>query len=314
MDLVYSIDSSDDLIKKNKIDSIINSYDLNTSEVINLDLEETSIITLLEEINMIPFLYDKKIVVAKNLNFLKNQKTDPKLVNLFFDYLKKPVDSTILILVLDSGIKAATIKKIKENSAYFKLDKIDIKDINQIVLDNFNNLGYTISKNALDELILRSNNDYNRVLIEIEKITTYKGNDYNIDINDIFLLVSKDLSDDVYDLLNAIFESNKVVALQIYDSLIKSNVDELKILSVLQNKFIEIYQTKELVLEKVSREQIADIFKVKSGRAYYMIKNANLYKVQQIKDNMNKLLDLEYKIKSGQVDKKLGLQLYLLSV
>ena len=45
---------------------------------------------------------------------------------------------------------------------------------------------------------------------------------------------------------------------------------------------------------------------------YYMMKSASLISMDKIKRNINDLIDIDYKIKSGQVDKTIALETYLL--
>ena len=61
-----------------------------------------------------------------------------------------------------------------------------------------------------------------------------------------------------------------------------------------------------------SQDLIASIFKVKSGRAYYMIKNANMLNMKLVKQKLEELTKLEYDIKSGRQEQTLGLELFIL--
>ena len=56
----------------------------------------------------------------------------------------------------------------------------------------------------------------------------------------------------------------------------------------------------------------AQIFDVKPGRAYYMVKACQTISLERIKRNINSLLDIDYRIKSGQLDKSIALELFLL--
>lgn len=43
-----------------------------------------------------------------------------------------------------------------------------------------------------------------------------------------------------------------------------------------------------------------------------MLKNAKSVKMSVVKKHLRKLEDIDYKIKTGQIDKKIGLELFIL--
>jgi hypothetical protein len=64
--------------------------------------------------------------------------------------------------------------------------------------------------------------------------------------------------------------------------------------------------------KNAGKEEIATYFKVKPGRAYYMMEAARKIKEENLKSLIKRVSDLDYNIKSGKIDKKLGLQLFIL--
>ena len=67
-----------------------------------------------------------------------------------------------------------------------------------------------------------------------------------------------------------------------------------------------------LVNRRMSKDDIATYFKVKPGRAYYMIEAAKKINDNTIKNLIDRITKLDFDIKSGKIDKKLGLQLFIL--
>ena len=86
----------------------------------------------------------------------------------------------------------------------------------------------------------------------------------------------------------------------------------MRIISAISNKLEEILYTKILINRRMSKDEIASYFKVKSGRAYYMMEAARKIKEENLKSLIKRVSDLDYNIKSGKIDKKLGLQLFIL--
>ena len=77
-------------------------------------------------------------------------------------------------------------------------------------------------------------------------------------------------------------------------------------------KIRELMHTKLLIERGYGQEEIQNHFNIKSGRAYYLMKNANDISYKILEDYIKKLAQLDHQIKSGKIDKKIGLELFLL--
>lgn len=284
-------------------------------EIDTHDMEEESLAVLIESLNIIPFLSSHKIVVAKYPKFFyKSSLYDPKLIEAFISYLYKPSISTTFIIIVNT-IKDIDpkIKHALDSCATYMLQEnsndIDIKTkiINSLKLE-----GFKYEEDAVLELIHRCDKNKDRIDMELSKLMLYKDKDKFISIMDVKELVSKELEDSIFDLVNAVVESNRRKAIEIYNDLMTLNEDESKIIALLINKFNEMYQTKSLLIKGFSKNDIAQIFNVKPGRVYYMIKNCENISLDKIKKNVNTLVDIDFKIKSGQIDKSIALELFLL--
>ena len=133
-----------------------------------------------------------------------------------------------------------------------------------------------------------------------------------ITYNSVKLLVSRNLEDNIFNLLNAFIANDKKTLFAIYEDFMTLNEDEMRIISAISNKLEEILYTKILVNRRMSKEEVATYFKVKPGRAYYMMEAARKMSDSSIKSLIERISELDYNIKSGKIDKKLGLQLFIL--
>lgn len=279
------------------------------------DLEDESLALLLEDLNMIPFLTATKVVVVKNPIFLsKPSSYDSKLIDAFTKYINNPIPSTTLIIMIESlsEIDSKLKKLLEENSSIINVSLPKETEIKPYITAYLTKKGYKYDETAVDELIFRIKGNFERADVELEKLMTYKYEDKIIKFTDVRLLVSKDLDDNIFDLVSAVIDGNKRKSMEIYDDLMVLNEDESRIISLLINKFNEMYQTKALVEKGYSKNDIANLFNYKPGRVYYMMKSASLVSMDKIKRNINDLIDIDYKIKSGQIDKTIALESYLL--
>lgn len=279
------------------------------------DLDEESLAMLVESLNTIPFLTSHKIVVCKFPKFLyKPEAYDEKIIEAFKKYLLNPIDTTTFVIIINSfkDMNADLKQALEKNTTIINSDKEEVVDLKANIIATLKREGFKYEEAAVDELLLRCDKNNDRVEMELEKLMLYKADSHVLKLIDVKELVSKDLEDNVFDLVNAVIEADRRRAIEIYNDLMVLNEDESKIIALLVNKFNEMYQTKSLLAKGFSKNDIAQIFDVKPGRAYYMIKACQNISLERIKRNVNNLLDIDYKIKSGQLDKSIALELFLL--
>ena len=145
-------------------------------------------------------------------------------------------------------------------------------------------------------------------------MTSYIGKGGTIRQSDIRLLVSKDVSNEVYHLIKAIIQKDLDQTYAIYSNLITHTKDALTIIALISNKFKELISTYKLLKYGYSQSDIAKFYNVTTGKAYYLVQEAKAFKLSDLEYYIEKLAELDYQIKSGKIDKNIGLELLLLKL
>ena len=306
-----------------KIEEILN--DINKEyDLVDIDLEEDSIISLLNELKTLPFLSDARVVRLKNPKFLYNSSAiDPRLIEEFIEFCNNPIDTTILITIIDNELYSKIKKEAKElskkafnaltdKSSIYTIGNYTASDIDAIIKEEAED--YKIDSRAIEELKLRTEGDPTRVIAEISKLKLYKCEDKTINLNDVDLLVSRDLEDKVYLLTQSIISKSRKTALNLYSDFKKSGIIDSLILAQIISKFQELYMVKLMSQSSYTKDMIAEEFHVKSGRAYYMMQDAAKIKLDLLKDKYEEVVNIDYNIKRGYLDKDNALWLYLLNI
>ena len=322
---LYSADNMRIIKMRNKIIEESKVDDFNVSF---FDMDNSSLDSAIESALSIPFFTDKRVVVISNATFLskpsKDQTTITKKqdVNLkkLEEYLKRPVDSTILIIEcprdsLDYKIDA--VKIIRDNKYDLEIKIPDKASIIKYIDDMVNEKGCKLRIDARDELIRRISDDSFSFESEIEKLFLYMESvEDKIITRDIVTgLIVDNHSTNIFELMNALLDRDKRKALEIYYSLVDDNVEPLNILWFLINRFSQILYAKELILARANQQDISKILNVSSGQAYYIMKNAREIDYKKLSRCLNDLKELDYgtkvDFKYGN-DESLGFELFLL--
>ncbi len=323
MALLYTMVSENGIMLDRKLDDIIKSIN-GTYDMVSIDLQEDSIITLLEELKTLPFLDDFRVIKLTSPKFLIDSSgIDKRLIDEFISYVENPNDTTILITII-SPLEYQKIKKDSKdlskkafNALWDKSSTTIIEapkemDIDKIISEEIK--GYKTDVRALGELKRRVEGDPTRLIEELNKLKIYKDDTKIIKYEDVDILVSRDLEDRVYLLTSAIISSSKREALGLYSDFKKTGIMDSQILSSIISKFLELYMVKLMSQSGMSKEEVADFFHVKSGRAYYMMQDASKIRLDDIKSKYNEAVGIDYKIKRGMLDKDNALWLYLLNI
>lgn len=312
----YTIIGNDNILINKKILEIEKSLGNVNYDKITFNMDETSIITLLEEVQTIPFLEVHKLVIMNRSESFFGKKFDEKLFDSFVNYLKKPLSTTTLIIIVEKDLesKSLVFGELKKNTTICNLLNSTPVSHSDYVKDYVTSQGFSISNRAIDELLLRTDSNMQTITIELEKIMTYNNENKMIELKEVILLVNRNLEDNIYNLIDAVLQKERKKVMDMYNDMMVLNEEETRMVSALLNKFNEMYDIKSLVEKGYSQNDIAALYNIKPGRVYYMMKNANMSTMKDIKRNINALSDLDFNIKSGKIDKKLGLELYLLSI
>jgi DNA polymerase-3 subunit delta len=186
--------------------------------------------------------------------------------------------------------------------------------IYEYIQDEVRKNGLSIDPLALTQFVNRIGNNTVMLENELQKLITYSLNKKSIDSDMVYEIVTKDIDDNIFDLVNAVTNREISKAMDIYNDLKSIKIDPIWMLASIGNKLQEILYTKELLRLNYRKEDIMKYFKASSGRVYYMIQNANNVEDQLLIDTLSKVEELDYQIKSGQIDKFLGIELFILSL
>lgn len=317
-DLIYLFTGTSEIFIKNRMNRIIQSFNKYEYTIIKYDMETTSLSTVLSDAITVPFLEELKIIILKNPKFLTKSATSTKdEIKAMLKYLKNPCDSTLLII-------DATNTVINQSNEIYKMLKnvariIDYPDSEEIelkgwIVRSFDANGIDIKDDALTLLLEYIGDDQARLSQEIDKLSSYVGKGGTIRKEDIKLLVPKNINNEIYLLIKAIINHDLALTNQIYDNLITHTKDSLSIFSLISNKFKELLSTYRLLKYGYSQSDIAKFYNVSTGKAYYIVQEARAFKLSDLEFYIDKLAELDYQIKSGKLDKTIGLELLLLKL
>lgn len=295
------------------IEELMKSKDI--SDKIVYDYNESNIKDVIEECSYNDLFGSKKMVVLDNSVFLTSKSS---LEDKAFDsYISSPNENTVLVFKvvcekLDERKKL--VKDLKSKSIVKEFKDLDKTNINGYINSYFTNLGYKIEYNAVSEIISRIGEMRRALYSELEKLELYKIKDKHITIEDVKKVVTKYEEDNIFKLVDAVIQRDKKLIFNTYKKLVDDKEEPAVIISLLVNNIMLILECSILAKEGISSKDIASKLKEHPYRVSLAINNSYKVKKEELIDNLNKLAELDYQIKTGEVDRFKGLEAYFINL
>ena len=316
LDTLYLFTGSEEPVIRTRINRLIDELSKIPSTVIKYDIDLTSLKKIIADAVTIPFLEEQKIFVLKNPKFLTTATVTNEIKG-FNSYLLNPNPTSIIIIdATNTNINPESLiyKTLLKKASVIDIKRLEDIELGGIIIRKLSLNGVSIRDDALKLLLEHLNHNLIRTENEIEKLSLYAGPGGVITTDDIMLLVNKDLDDDIFNLAKAIVTKDRSKIIRIYNELSLNTNDTLGILGMISKAFIELLITSKLLLAGYNNQDIATLCNISKGRAYYLIKDAKNFKIEELNRYIENLAELDYKIKTGQISKNVGFELLLLKI
>lgn len=308
----YLLYGTERFLIDNEIKNIINKNSIEDISISRYNLEENTIKEILEDANTVSLFSSNKLIIVDNAFIFSRTTKKIDDIELLEEYLNHKSD--IIIIFIDNNDKIDSVKKIvkriKDNGVIKEFNPL--KNISNYVKDMFED--YKINNNSITLLIDRVGNDLEILYQEIEKLKIYKIDERIITDEDIIDLCAENINVDIFKFIDDIINKNKKDAIRTYKELLKLNEEPIKIVALLASKFRLMYQASTFAKMGLTEEQISDILCIHKFPVHLAILSGYKYNPDILLKYLNELADLDIGMKTGDKDKELALELFILSL
>lgn len=306
----YLIESSDFLSFQNEKDKLIKEKGFSSSLINTYDLEEVELEDALEDLDTYGLLSDKKVIVLTNIENIKYDENKKDLDHLI-KYINNPNPDNLLIIYSHGNNTLKTIKELKKVCKNIEVN-ISIKDY---IKNTFKD--YKIDFKAINMLEEYCLNDFTKVVSECSKLKNFKMDDKTITCEDIDILVNKKLGDPrdlTFAFSRSLAEKNKKDSLEKYRELLEYNIEPLSIIGLLASQIRIIYQVKILEEKAMKDKEIAEVLGEKEFRIKKTRELTRLYSKNELLKLMQDLSNMDYRLKTEDIDGNNLIELFILNI
>ncbi len=315
----YLSDLACKTLEKKLIDPNFKSLNMTTFYDKDFDLSKFQ-----DAVETLPFMSEKRLVVVKEPLFLSTQKkgTSKEEEDSVLRCIKGLPDQ-VCVIFLSSKVDARKkiVKAIKKQGRHFQFEPLQESELLRWVKGKVNKEKIEVDASTLNYFV--TNMDYlgrNRsknlfdVENEVNKLIQYckkKGRITQEDIDDI---TSKSFENDIFKVMDAIEKKNQRDGLCRMNELIQQGEPVLKILATLSNQMKNVLKVKELSSKGYTSKAIAKRIGIHPFVATKSIKQSRNYSEKQLIGFINYITNIDAKIKTGQIEDLLGIELIVLEL
>ena len=301
-----------EILKKIKIDG---EDDLN---FLSFDMENSSIDEVIAEAETLPFFGDQRLVFVENPYFLTGEKGTNGIdqnTDLLVNYLKEPLETTVLVIFspyekLDERKKVT--KQLKKTAITIDVKQLDEKAVRQYLLNTLENSEIKMDRQAIDLFLRLTDLDLSKMMRELQKILLYGQEQEVITVKEIEQLVPKTLEHNLFDMTQYILSGRTEQALRLFQDLVTQGEETIKINAILLSQIRLFLQTKFLVKIGYQQANIAETLKIHPYRVKLAMQEVRKFNEQTLRRLFDELVEMDYEIKSGKIEKELSFQLFVL--
>lgn len=259
--MIYLIHGQEYYLVKEKLNKILKGHN---EEIVDLKAN-ASIEDLLIEASSYSIFDEHKIILIKNPIFLNIKISDAEY-EAMKNYLDNPNDHcTIIFIGVDLQFNGTLrlYKLIKKYAQEFKFEQLKKYDFRNYIIKDLKNKNLKLSNNCINLLLESIPNDLEIYHHEVEKLLLFNG---DIDERVIGSLITRNLDENVFNLINYIIDGNTKVSIIKFRELIDLGVAVQQIIAVIAGQFRFLNIVSYLHKNNYSLPEIVEITKAKSFR------------------------------------------------
>ncbi len=287
----------------------------NAFNFVRYDMRETPFNEIMEDALSYSFNTDVRVIIVDHATVLttSNEKSiNKEIPDQDIEQLSLLSDDVHLIFIARSSQINTNHKLFKfiENNGKITVEKdIDKNDWQRFVYAYFDRENLPIDREAAEELLSRVTN-LSSFLQEAEKLAIY-GERVNLPL--VEELVTPLLEENSFALVNAFISGDKEKTIKIYQDFKVQNQEPVAFIAQVGNQFrtyAQIYICHELGM---TNDAIAETLNIHKYRVKLAMDQRRKTSLDQVFNILRALSDLDYKIKSGQIDRFYGFEMFLLN-
>lgn len=268
--------------------------DISPGEVI--DLAET-----------MPFLSERRTIIIENSNFFKSE--GEKIA----EYLNDVPETTYFVFVEGTVDKRSKLyKSIAKNGCVVELNGLSEDKLVTWILGILKKDNKKITQSTMEYLLAKIGSDMENIRSEVEKLICYCYERDVITPEDIDAVCTMQISNQIFEMLDAMANKRQKAALQLYYNLLALKEPPMRILYLIGRQFNLLLQARLLKQKGYGERTIAEKIGVPPFAVSKYLKQAGKFKTADLRQAVEECVEADEAVKSGNRNDRLSVELIII--
>lgn len=286
--------------------------------VSKFDLAETNVEAVIDDAETLPFMGARKLIIAKDAVFFTAAKEHARVehkLDRLLDYLKSPAPYSVIVFMIAADKldeRKKLVKTMIERKGTVPFLPMNADDLLQWVRRQAEKLHFTFAEGAEQMLILNCGGHLQTLAGEMQKLSLHIGINGVITPHIVESMVTRSTERNVFLMIDELVRLRLDKALELLHELLKHKEEPVKILALMARQFRNMLMIKQLTMKGSSQQQMASQLGLHPYAVKIAAEQARRYETDKLKQALCHLADTDYRMKTGQIDKVLALEMFML--
>jgi DNA polymerase-3 subunit delta len=269
-----------------------------------LDCEEAEYSRIVEAVQNLPFLADKKLIVLRSPG--ANKEFSEK-----FEELLETIPETNDVIIYEPKLdkRTAYAKALQKNTDFKSFDELGERELPNWLVAEAKNRGGELSFSDAMYLVSRVGANQQMLSNELDKLLLYE---LKVNRSTIDLLTDQTPQSTIFQLLDAAFAGNIKRAMELYDGQRAQRIEPQAIVPMLA------WQLQAVALVKAAGKRSVDEIAREAKMSPFVLRKsatiASKLTMARLKELVHDLRELDVKLKTTSIDADEALKFYLISL
>ena len=256
--------------------------------------------------NTMPFFAERRVIILENSGLFAHGGEE------LAAYLETPAETAYFVFVEPTVDKRSKLYK----TATAKGRAIEFKAQDEAVLKRWI-LGFlkkenkNITERDLDLFLDKTGSDMENIRGELEKLLCYCLDKDVITTQDIEAVCTRQVSSQIFDMINAVAEKRQKTAMALYYDLLTLKEPPMRILVLITRQFNLLLQVKELKNKGLNTAAIGEKVGLKDFIARKYVTQASKFKESDLRRALADCMESEEAVKTGRMNDVMSVELLI---
>lgn len=305
---VYLLFGEEAYLRKQYKDKLKNalSADGDTMNCHYFEGKDVSVGEIIDLAETMPFLAERRVIVLENTGLFKSGG------EALAEYILNP-SPTVFFVFAEAEIdkRSKLYKAVQSKGVSVEFAMQDENTLKRWILGMIKRENKNISENALNMFLNKTGTDMENIHKELEKLFCYCLEKDFITEEDIEEICTQKVSNQIFDMVNAIADRQQKKALSLYYDLLALREAPMRILFLIGRQFNILLMVKEMKKKGYDNKTIASKAGIPPFTVGKYAAQASKFKTKDLKQALNECVEADEAVKTGRMNDKMSVELLI---